>query len=750
MIFKKSYKFFKQLDYMDCGPTCLKMIAAFYGRIFSLEYLRSISALTKKGANFLGISDAAEEIGLETTGMSLTLEQLKRLQSPCILHWNRRHFVVLFEVKVPFIKRLFNREDYTFIIGDPSHGLVKVNERVFSESWISSAEQKGIVLTFKPTESFYSADNADTPSNKSPKFLINYLKPYKKYLFQVFISMVLSSLISLTLPFLTQSLVDSGIKEKSISFIYLILASQLLLFLGSTAIDLIRTWIILHINARVNIQIIANFLLKLMRLPLHFFESKNVGDITQRINDHTQIENFITGSTLNVLFSFVNLIIFSFVLFYYNVDILLVFIAGSVMSVVWVVFFLKKRKELNFIRFQQQRENQNNIYDIINGMQEIKLNNGENIRQQKWKNIQLSLFVTNTKNLSLEQWQESGSNVITQLKNICISSLSAIAVVNGNITLGMMLSISYIVGQMNSPLMQLISFVRSIQDAKISFERLSEVHNKPDEESEQYGLKDVSVLNNYMGTEPGIALTDLTFKYGSARSKTILNNVSIEIPEGKVTAIVGSSGSGKTTIMKLLLKFYSSYSGDISVNGTSLSQLSAKKWRSLCGTVMQDGLIFSDSIAKNIATDTEDYDPFLMAQALKISNIGEFVEGLPLGLETPIGSAGVGLSGGQRQRILIARAVYKNPQYLFFDEATSALDANNERIIMDNLQGFFKHRTVVIIAHRLSTVMNADQIIVLEDGEVIEVGSHKVLTLQRGRYYELVKNQLDLETLYAK
>ncbi|MFC0186445.1 peptidase domain-containing ABC transporter [Pseudarcicella hirudinis] len=632
--------------------------------------------------------------------------------------------------------------------------------------WVSTTGDKGIALLVEPTNEFYQNHEEQKDEKLGFKFLFEYLAPYRKYLAQLLISMLFSSLLALVFPFLTQSLVDYGIHRQDFGFIHLILFSQLLLFLGGMGVDMIRNWILLHINTRMSVSIISNFLVKLMKLPINFFESKNVGDITQRINDHHRIETFLTGSTLQTFFSLVNLLIFSVVLGLYSSSLLLIFSIGSAISIVWVLIFLNQRKNLDYRRFQQMRENQNSLYELITGMQEIKLNNCEKARRWEWERIQAKLFKINIKSLALEQYQEIGSTFTTQLKNILISYASAMAVMNHEITLGVMLSISYIVGQMNGPLSQLIKFMRSIQDAKISLDRLGEIHNRPNEELDEdtdsmlstlpfhtdFDEQEVKRANIFLSSsqkieEKGITLRNVSFRYGVPQSALVLKNINLHIPKGKVTAIVGASGSGKTTLLKLLLKFYNPIDGELLVDGISMGEISAKAWRKKCGTVMQDGYIFSDTIARNIAVDGERIEEERMMNAIHVANISDYIKKLPLGFTTKIGNAGAGLSGGQRQRIFIARAVYKNPSYLFFDEATSALDANNERIIMRNMDDFFEGKTVVVIAHRLSTVKNADQIVVLENGEVKEIGTHTSLTsAKRGVYYELVKNQLELES----
>ncbi len=762
VLFRKKFRFYKQLDYMDCGPACIRMIAAFYGKDYSLDFLRANSYITKNGVSLLGLSEAAEKIGFKTLTAKLTYKQLsQQVPLPCILHWNQDHFVVMYAIE----KKSFFRAKEKIVIADPGHSLVRVERDVFEKCWISSDDKKGIVLLLEPTPEFYKNEEGMQKAKNGFGFLLGYLRPYKRYFIQLVLGMLLGSLISMCFPFLTQSLVDFGINRKNIGFVNLILLSQLLLFLGSIAVDLIRNWILLHISTRISISIISNFLIKLMKLPINFFESKNIGDITQRINDHKRIESFLTGSTLNTLFSVINLLVFSFILFLYNIQILLVFAIGSAFSILWVTIFLKRRKNIDYNRFQRLRENQNSLYEIITGMQEIKLYNSQRTRRWEWERIQAKLFKVNIKSLALEQHQEIGSTFFTQLKNIFISYLAAKLVIRQEISLGMMLSISYIIGQLNSPLNQIISFIKSIQDARISLDRLNEIHNKKEEETSKVGLDHNTynfpeeLKNNsdslYLNHEhfaksmrknigDGITISDLSFRYGSPRSPLVLKNINMHIPKGKITAIVGASGSGKSTLLKLLLKFYPVTEGEILIDGHNLKDISAQLWRNNVGTVMQEGYIFSDSIARNIAMNGERIQADKLYESVKIANLHSYIAKLPLGFNTRIGNSGSGMSGGQKQRLFIARAVYKDAKYLLFDEATSALDANNEKTIMENLNRFYKGKTVVVIAHRLSTVKNADQIIVMKDGKIVEEGHHNTLTKEKGYYFELVKNQLEL------
>lgn len=727
-----SFTVYRQLDAMDCGPTCLRMVAKHYGKNYSLEFLREQSYITREGVSLLGISEAAEKIGFRTLAAKISFAQLdEEATLPCILHWNQKHFVVL-----PPQNYDRNKKNNKILIADPGHGLVKVDRETFLRSWLGEGKE-GIVLMLEPTEQFYQ-EKEEQREKTGFKFLFSYLRPYRKYVFQLFLSILVASVLSLVSPFLTQGLVDYGINHQNLGFVYLVLISQLVVFAGSTAIEMIRSWIMLHMNSRINISIISDFLIKLMKLPIRFFDTKMIGDIHQRIGDHSRIQSFLTGTTLSTLFSFVNLFVFTIVLAIYSLKILLVFTVFSLASIGWIIFFLKKRKELDYKRFQRMSDNENVLFELITGMQEIKLNNCETPKRWEWEKVQAKLYKISVQGLALGQYQQVGSVFFNQLKNILVSYISAREVMSGNMSLGMMLSVSYIIGQMNSPLDQLLGFVQAAQDAKISLDRLGEIHNREEEES------DDRTIQIPEGKGESIYLENVSFQYGGSQSPFVLKDIDLEIPQGKVTAIVGSSGSGKTTLLKLLLQFYDPTGGRIMIGNKELKQISPKWWRSECGTVMQDGFIFSDTIARNISVSDERVDMKKIENAVEVANIKEFIDELPLGYKTKIGNSGNGISAGQKQRMQIARAVYKNPQYLFFDEATSALDANNEKVIMENLDRFFIGKTVVVIAHRLSTVKNADQIVVLEKGEVVETGTHTELTAQRGRYYELVKNQLEL------
>jgi len=714
---------------MDCGPSCLRMIAAFYGKTYSLQRLRELAHISREGVSLLGLSDAAEAIGFRTIGARITIEQLLEAPKPCVVHWDQDHFVVVYKFRKGII-----------YVADPAFGLVEYSETEFRKHWLATVrhgEQKGICLLFDPTPKFFELEGEEM-NRSNFKFLLKYLKPHRKLVTQLVIGFLVGSLIQLIFPFLTQSIVDVGINTQDINFIYLVLAAQMMLFVSRMTVDFIRSWILLHISTRINISIISDFLIKLMKMPIGFFDTKMIGDLLQRIGDHKRIERFLTSQSLNVIFSVFNIIIFSVVLVFYNVVIFLVFLFGSVLYIGWVFLFLKKRRELDFKRFTQLADNQSKLIQLINGMQEIKLNNYERQKRWEWERIQARLFKVNISNLSLQQYQQAGSVFINETKNIVITVLAATSVVDGNMTLGMMLAVQYIIGQMNSPLDQMIEFMQVSQDAKISLERLSEIHNAKDEEQDQEGKL------SKLPASADIHISDLVFQYEGPHSPKVLNTINLVIPQGKVTAIVGTSGSGKTTLVKLLLGFYPPVSGAIKVGDSDLAAYQQHWWRDKCGAVMQDGFIFSDTIANNIGIGNDEIDKERLSYAVKMANIQEFIETLPLNYNTKIGSEGVGLSQGQKQRILIARAIYKNPDFIFFDEATNALDANNEKVILENLDLFFAGKTVVVVAHRLSTVKNAHQIIVLEKGSIAELGNHEELTAKQGAYYNLVKNQLEL------
>jgi ATP-binding cassette subfamily B protein len=734
-----------QPDAMDCGPTCLRIVAKHFGRHYNLETLRNLTWKTREGVSLLTISDAAEKIGFRTQGVRISAENLQEIPLPAIIHWNQNHFVVLYKIKKaksfsfssPFGG---GREGASYCISDPAHGLVEYNQQEFLKSWASTAQEgtpAGIALLLEPTTDFYKEEGEQV--NKTGfRYLLSYLKPYQKLITQLMLGFLTGSLLSLIFPFLTQAIVDVGITTNNLNFIVLVLVAQLVLAVSQTAVGFIRSWIMLHTSTRVSISLISDFLIKLMKLPIRFFDTKMIGDLRQRIDDNQRIQSFLTGNLISMSFGIFIFIIYSFVMAYYDWTILLIFYLGSALYIAWILLFLKKRKELDYKRFTVSAANQSNVYQLITGMQEIKLNNCEKQKRWEWERIQAKLFKVSVKGLMLQQNQMAGSTLINQAKNIFISFIAAKAVVEGDMTLGMMMAVQYIIGQLNSPINEFIGFIQAGQDAKISLERLGEIHqNQEEEQAGRATLDELPVRKD-------ITLQNLTFQYEGPKSPRVLKNISLVIPEKKITAIVGASGSGKTTLIKLLLGFYPPAEGKIEIDGINLTQLNMEMWRQNCGTVMQDGFIFSDTIANNIAIGTDLPDRAKLAKAVKTANVEEYIESLPLRYNTKIGQEGAGLSQGQKQRILIARAIYKNPEFLFFDEATNSLDANNEKVILENLNEFFEGKTVVTVAHRLSTVKNAHQIVVLDKGELVEVGTHEELTRKKGAYYQLVKNQLEL------
>ena len=721
---------------MDCGPACLTMIAAHYGRHYTLDHLREQCFIGREGVSLLGISKAAEQIGFRTVGGRLTFDKLaEKALLPCVVHWNQEHFVVVYAIRK-------KKKEYTVSVADPGKGLDTYSREAFCRHWISTCtggEEKGIALLLEPTQLFYEQEGDRLPSENRIRFLWKYLIKYKRFFGQLILGLFIGSLLQLIFPFLTQAIVDTGIQGKDIGFIWLVLIAQMVLLFSRTAIDFIRRKILLHISTRINVSLISDFFIKLMKLPMKFFDTKLTGDLLQRIEDHRRIENFLTNQTISIVFSVFTFMIFSIVLFVYHLPIFAVFITGSIFYGLWIRIFLKKRRLLDYKMFEQQGMNRNVVYQLITGMQEIKLQGCEQRKRWEWEDVQADLFDVNMQSLNLRQNQEAGGIFINELKNILVTVLAATAVINGSLTLGMMLSIQYIIGQLNSPVEQLMSFIYQWQDVSISLDRMNEIHTQQNDEGTG---RSITALPRDVETD--IHIRNVCFRYDGARPDYVLEGIDLHIPQGKVTAIVGASGSGKTTLIKLLLGYYMPNEGELLVGGENLSQFNPAWWRTQCGAVMQEGYLFSDTIARNIAVSDDEIDTDRLRHAAQTAHIAEYIEGLPLGYNTKIGQDGQGVSQGQRQRILIARVVYKNPPFVFLDEATNALDANNERAIVENLSEFYKGKTVVVVAHRLSTVKHADRIVVLEGGRIVETGTHAELTTRKGRYYELVRNQLEL------
>lgn len=725
-----SFPFVKQPDAMDCGPSCLKMVAGFYKRNISLDTLRKKCYITREGVSFLGLSEAADSIGFRTIGVKIPFTKLEEnVPLPCIVHWKQRHFVVVYKI----------RGDKVFV-ADPAVGLMKYDRNDFLSSWtggISGGEEIGLVLILEPTPALFEAEE-ETPVRGGFSFLWKYFRLYRKYLNQLLLGLVLGSLIQLIIPFLTQSIIDIGVNNSNISFIYLILFAQLALVLGRMSVEFIRGWLLLHIGTRVNVAIVSGFLQKLMALPVAYFDTKLTGDILQRIDDNNRIEEFLTSASLSILFSLFNLIVFGIVLALYNIKILLLFIAGSLLYVLWVSIFMKQRAQLDHQRFKQMSANNSKLISMVNGMQEIKLTQSELSKRWEWENLQALLFRLRVKGLTILQYQSAGGTLINEVTNILITILAATSVIHGDMTLGMMLAVQFIIGQLNVPVNQLIGFFRVSQDARLSLDRLSEIHAMDDEET------GAEMKVTRMPERKDIYINNLSYQYEGPRSPYALKDIDLVIEENKVTAIVGSSGSGKTTLLKMMLGFYQPVTGEVLVGDTRLNNLSLKTYRQKVGVVMQDGFLFPDTIAANIAPGAEKINEEKLFRAVDTANIRSFIESLPLGYNTRIGANGHGLSEGQKQRLLIARVVYKDPEIILFDEATNSLDAGNEKVIVDNLEDFFVGKTVVVVAHRLSTVRDADKIVVLDGGRIAETGKHDTLIDRRGVYFNLVKNQLEL------
>ncbi len=718
---------------MQCGVASLAMVSQCLGCPITLEFLERFCSPTNQGVSMKGIADAAEKIGLEASTFKMSINALSRLKLPAILHWNQNHFVVLYKVSKSCKK---------FKIADPGKGKFSCNREFIEKKWVSTTKKDnskaGIAMTFRTTQRFKELTEAQPDEKKySLKFILNYLNRFRRHFILIIFGLILGCLLQLILPFLTQEIVDSGIKHENIKLIWLILIGELLIVIGQTVTDLFRRWVLLHLSMRINLKLVSDFFIKLLKLPMSFFDTKLMGDLLQRISDHSRVQSFLTGQALNIIFSTLSFIILGAVLLVYNKMIFGVFMLGSIVYGTWIAIFLKRRKVLDYELFEHQAINQNKTYQFLTAMQEIKLQDCERRRRWEWEETQADLFAVQMKSLKLQQAQQAGSIFINEIKNILITVVAATSVIDGKITLGTMLAVQYIVGQLNAPVEQFMSFIYSLQDVKISMERINEIHNGQNEDSTGKQAKSFA-------DGKGISMRNISFRYDRHTLKPTLKDINLEIPEGKVTAIVGASGSGKTTLIKLLLGYYQVENGEIEIVGRKINDYNMKWWRQQCGVVMQDGVIFSESIERNIAVDDNEVDKDRLRMAAKMACIDDFIMNLPLGYNTRIGRDGHGLSQGQKQRILIARAIYRQPAFIFLDEATNSLDAENERVIVENLKTFYQGRTVLVVAHRLSTVSHADNIVVLEKGSIIEQGNHKNLIEKKGLYYHLVKNQLEL------
>jgi len=725
-----SFPFVKQPDAMDCGPACLKMIAGFYKKNFTIETIRRSCYITKEGVSFLGLSEAADNLGFRTMGVKIHFGMLlENVPLPCIVHWKQKHFIVVY--------RIAKNKVWA---ADPALGLIKFSYEEFVRNWastMSEGKSAGLVLIIEPTPRLFEKES-EKEKTGGFRFLLKYFRLYNKYLAQLILGLFLGSCIQLIIPFLTQSVIDIGLNNNDLGFIYLVLFAQLALVIGRMSVEFIRGWLLLHIGARVNVAIISGFLQKLMSLPIAFFDTRLTGDILQRIEDNNRIEEFLTSASLSILFSFFNLVIFGIVLAIFNLKILALFIAGSVLYGLWVSVFMRSRARLDHQRFKQMSEAGNKLINIVNGMQEIKLTQSELTKRWDWEKVQASLFGLKVKGLGIIQYQTAGATFINEVTNLLITIIAATSVLKGSMTLGMMLAVQFIIGQLNVPVSQIISFFRMSQDAKMSLNRLAEVHEMDDEEPE----REMKVRK--LPEKTDIYINNVSFQYEGPHSPFALKDVDLFIEEKKTTAIVGTSGSGKTTLLKLILGFYQPVAGEILVGDTRLQNLSLKLWREKVGAVMQDGFLFPDTIAFNIAPGKTEINEEKLARALEVANLRGFVESLPLGCNTKIGANGHGLSEGQKQRLLIARVIYKDPEIIVFDEATNSLDANNEKLIVENIAGHFRGKTVIVVAHRLSTVRDAGKIIVMDNGRIVETGTHDSLTEKKGHYFYLIKNQLEL------
>ncbi|SNR95142.1 peptidase domain-containing ABC transporter [Flavobacterium sp. ov086] len=721
-LFKKSFPFINQLDSQDCGFACLKMIGKYYNNNFSIDNNFIINSnLEKQGVSISSLEMSAKELGFINLVIKLDFEKIfKNVPLPSIFIWNQNHFVVVYKVTNNLI-----------YVADPAFGKIIYTKDEFIQGWAQN-EKEGIILVLEPTEKIFDQSEEQNKAKVSLGYVTRYMIKHKTQLYFIILTLIFSSCVELIFPFFTQKIIDKGVALKDIPFIYLVLIAQIMLFLSKIGLEFYRSWLFIHISSRISLSIISDFLIKLMKLPLRFFNTKNIGDLSQRIEDHKRIEDFLSKDLIQTLFSFFSILIYSSILLYFNFTIFLVVLVAAIIRVLWIFNFIEKITQLDRKNFSLQSTDKSKIYELINTIQEIKLNNLEEIKTNQWQTIQKNIYLNNIDKLKVEQKFDSYI-FISFLQTIIVVFVASLSVIHHQLTIGSMLSIMFILGGLNSTINQFINFIQQYELAKVSFERLNEIHNKKNEEN----LSKVQVLDGNFD----IDLINIDFSYNT--DNKILEDINLCIPSGKTTAIVGVSGSGKTTLIKLLLKFYEPKTGQIFVGNNKIEEIDNALWRNKCGVILQDSAIFSDTIRYNVTLEENpDLDNF--KYALELANISEFIETLLLKENTIIGTEGIDISHGQRQRILIARAIYKNPDYLFFDEATNSLDTENEKIIVDNLNAHFSNKTMVIVAHRLSTVKNANQIIVLDKGKIIEKGNHDELIILKGKYFSLIKNQLEL------
>ncbi|KFF25120.1 peptidase domain-containing ABC transporter [Chryseobacterium vrystaatense] len=726
MFRKNRFKFRYQKDRMDCGPVCIQMISDYYGKKYDLNFLREICNYGKQGVTINSLKGAAEKIGYDAHVIKAGLDEINDLDLfPYILHWGNDHYVILLK----FTKK-------SAVIADPGYGILSVSKEIFKKNWYKN--NKGVAVVLSPAELLESNEPKRTSLFG---YTSKYLKKHKKEILKIAATLLIINTLTFLLPFITQKIFDDGIAHTDKKMIYYLILSQLFIYIGIYLSEIYRNWIAVKLGGNISIEIIYNFFKKLIKLPIHFLETKVVGDYNQRIQDSEKIEAFMTSQSITSIFSMLTIIVYLIVMSIYNFNLFFLYISITLVSVAVSLYFLKKRRLYDYLIFKEKANIQNLTFEILNGITEVKLNGLEDVKLNQWKNYQNLALKLNVDLAKIGQQQYISFSALNQIKNLSITLVSSILVIDGLLSLGELLTISFIVGQLNSPIDQLISFFRDVQDSKLSMERISEIEDQKDEDNEKdANLKEVE-------NENSIIFRNVSFSYNS--TDRVLDNINIEIPENKITAIVGASGSGKTTLIKLILKFYERYSGDIFIKGVNIKNVTSASIRKSIGTVMQDGYLFSDTIEGNIAGETimdneEEYQA-LKQMAYQLSNAEEFISRLPLRDQTKVGSYGINLSGGQEQRLIIARALFKNPDFLILDEATSALDTKNEKTIHNNLKLFFKNKTVLIIAHRLSTVRNADNIIVMDHGKVIEQGEHRELLDKKNKYYELVKNQLELD-----